>query len=67
MTSINTHSAAADLCKEIRRKRKITQRELAQLIGVNRRTIIAWENEEWEPQAPTLKLLNYIANSIQTK
>lgn len=34
--------------KELRKKEKITQQKLAELLDVSKRTIIAWENEERE-------------------
>lgn len=34
--------------KELRKKEKITQQQLAEMLDVTKRTIIAWENEERE-------------------
>ena len=34
--------------KELRRKKKLTQQQLGEIIGVTKRTIIAWEKEERE-------------------
>ena len=34
--------------KELRKKKKLTQQRLGEIIGVTKRTIIAWEKEERE-------------------
>ena len=39
--------------KELRYKRKITQEELAELIGISRQAINAIENEKFDPSLPT--------------
>ena len=39
--------------KELRYKRKITQEELAELIGISRQAINASEKEKFDPSLPT--------------
>ena len=39
--------------KELRNKRKITQEELAALIGISRQAINAIEKEKFDPSLPT--------------
>ena len=39
--------------KELRYKRKITQEELAELIGISRQAINAIEKEKFDPSLPT--------------
>jgi len=39
--------------KELRYKRKITQEELADLIGISRQAINAIEKEKFDPSLPT--------------
>ena len=39
--------------KELRGKRKITQEELAELIGISRQAINAIEKEKFDPSLPT--------------
>jgi|TARA_B100000929_G_C15330767_1_gene360585 putative transcriptional regulator len=39
--------------KELRYKRKITQEELAALIGISRQAINAIEKEKFDPSLPT--------------
>jgi len=39
--------------KELRDKRKITQEELAELIGISRQAINAIEKEKFDPSLPT--------------
>ena len=39
--------------KELRDKRKITQEELAALIGISRQAINAIEKEKFDPSLPT--------------
>ena len=39
--------------KELRGKRKLTQEELAELIGISRQAINAIEKEKFDPSLPT--------------
>ena len=43
--------------KELRKKRKLTQQQLAEYIGVTKRTIVAWEREERDIKPQTSREL----------
>jgi putative transcriptional regulator len=52
--------------KELRYKRKITQEELAELIGISRQAINAIEKEKFDPSLPTaFKLSELFKISIE--
>ena len=52
--------------KELRYKRKITQVELAELIGISRQAINAIEKEKFDPSLPTaFKMANLFKTSIE--
>ena len=52
--------------KELRYKRKITQEELAELIGISRQAINAIEKEKFDPSLPTaFKLSELFKTSIE--
>ena len=52
--------------KELRYKRKITQEELAALIGISRQAINAIEKEKFDPSLPTaFKMANLFKTSIE--
>ena len=44
--------------KELRSERKMTQEELAKIIGVSRQTINAIEKEKFDPSLPTSFLIS---------
>ncbi len=48
---------------EKRKKKKLTQEELANLVGVTRQTILAIENDKYDP---TLKLAMMLAKVLNT-
>jgi putative transcriptional regulator len=50
--------------KELRKKRNLTQEELAQKLDVTRQTIIAIEHNKYDP---TLRLALKIAQFFETK
>ena len=53
--------------KELRGKRKITQEELAELIGISRQAINAIEKEKFDPSLPTaFKMAKLFKTSIET-
>ncbi|EGK10197.1 MAG: helix-turn-helix transcriptional regulator [Firmicutes bacterium] len=41
--------------KELRKKRKITQAELAKVLGVDNTTISKWESNTYEPEMTAIK------------
>ncbi len=47
----------AENLKNLRRSAGITQAQLANLVGVDQRTISAWENNVCQPDFETLSLL----------
>ena len=52
--------------KELRGKRKITQEELAELIGISRQAINAIEKEKFDPSLPTaFKMAKLFKTSIE--
>ena len=52
--------------KELRDKRKITQEELAALIGISRQAINAIEKEKFDPSLPTaFKMAKLFKTSIE--
>ena len=52
--------------KDFRKKKKITQNELADLIGVSRQTINAIEKDKFDPSLPTaFKLSELFKTSIE--
>ena len=52
--------------KELRYKRKITQEELAELIGISRQAINAIEKEKFDPSLPTaFKMAKLFKTSIE--
>ncbi|MBQ9729685.1 MAG: helix-turn-helix transcriptional regulator [Clostridia bacterium] len=52
--------------KELRKEKRITQGALAKVLGVDQRTISAWENEICEPNYATLlKLCEFFDESIE--
>lgn len=53
----------ADRVKFIRRKLGLTQDELAQKLGVDRTSIVAWENRRYLPEGANLEKL---ANALET-
>ena len=48
--------------KELRKAHKLTQQQLADIVGVTKRTIIAWEKEEREIKKEHLKTLSSFFN-----
>ncbi|MGY3779298.1 helix-turn-helix domain-containing protein [Isobaculum melis] len=52
----------ADKLKELRNKKNLTQKELAQLLNVSQQTIGSWEVGRAEPNNETLILLSEIFN-----
>lgn len=51
---------------EMRQKKKITQEELAQVVGVTRQTIIAIEKGNYTPSvALALRLAKYFSTSVE--
>ena len=53
--------------KEFRKNQKLTQEELAQLIGISRQAINAIEKEKFDPSLPTaFKMANLYKTSIET-
>ena len=48
--------------KELRKAHKLTQQQLADIVGVTKRTIIAWEKEEREIKKENLKTLSSFFN-----
>lgn len=52
--------------KELRGKRKLTQEELAELIGISRQAINAIEKEKFDPSLPTaFKMAKLFKTSIE--
>ena len=49
--------------KEIRTSRKLTQAGLAQIMGVEARTIRRWEDEKARPSKRALRQLNRLGNN----
>ena len=53
--------------KEFRKNQKLTQEELAQLIGISRQAINAIEKEKFDPSLPTaFKMAKLYKTSIET-
>ena len=46
--------------KELRKNQKLTQEELAQLIGISRQAINAIEKEKFDPSLPTAFKMAYL-------
>ena len=52
--------------KELRKNQKLTQEELADLIGISRQAINAIEKEKFDPSLPTaFKMANLIKTTIE--
>ena len=52
--------------KELRKNQKLTQEELAELIGISRQAINAIEKEKFDPSLPTaFKMANLFKSSIE--
>jgi len=52
--------------KELRKSRKLTQEELAELIGISRQAINAIEKEKFDPSLPTaFKMAKLFKTSIE--
>jgi putative transcriptional regulator len=52
--------------KELRKNKKLTQEELAELIGISRQAINAIEKEKFDPSLPTaFKMANLFKTSIE--
>ena len=52
--------------KELRKSQKLTQEELAELIGISRQAINAIEKEKFDPSLPTaFKMANLFKTSIE--
>jgi|TARA_B110000014_G_C19712367_1_gene372534 putative transcriptional regulator len=52
--------------KELRKNQKLTQEELADLIGISRQAINAVEKEKFDPSLPTaFKMANLFKTSIE--
>ena len=52
--------------KELRKSKKLTQEELAELIGISRQAINAIEKEKFDPSLPTaFKMANLFKISIE--
>jgi len=52
--------------KELRKNQKLTQEELAELIGISRQAINAIEKEKFDPSLPTaFKMSNLFKTSIE--
>ena len=52
--------------KELRKNQKLTQEELAKLIGISRQAINAIEKEEFDPSLPTaFKMSKLFKRSIE--
>ncbi len=52
--------------KELRKNQKLTQEELADLIGISRQAINAVEKEKFDPSLPTaFKIANLFKTSIE--
>jgi putative transcriptional regulator len=53
--------------REFRKNQKLTQEELAQLIGISRQAINAIEKEKFDPSLPTaFKMAKLYKTSIET-
>ena len=52
--------------KELRKNQKLTQEELAELIGISRQAINAIEKEKFDPSLPTaFKMAKLVKTSIE--
>ena len=52
--------------KELRKSQKLTQKELAELIGISRQAINAIEKEKFDPSLPTaFKMAKLFKTSIE--
>ena len=52
--------------RELRKNQKLTQEELAELIGISRQAINAIEKEKFDPSLPTaFKMANLFKTSIE--
>ena len=52
--------------KELRKNQKLTQEELAELIGISRQAINAIEKEKFDPSLPTdFKMANLFKTTIE--
>lgn len=52
--------------REFRKNQKLTQEELAELIGISRQAINAIEKEKFDPSLPTaFKMANLFKSSIE--
>ena len=55
-----------DRVKELRKNQKLTQEELAELIGISRQAINAIEKEKFDPSLPTaFKMAKLFKTSIE--
>ena len=53
--------------RELRKNQKLTQEELAELIGISRQAINAIEKEKFDPSLPTaFKMAKLFKTSIET-
>jgi putative transcriptional regulator len=52
--------------KELRKNQKLTQKELANLIGISRQAINAIEKEKFDPSLPTaFKMANLFKTTVE--
>ena len=49
--------------KEARKARKLTQKELAELVGVTKTTVSGWETDAYMPSMPTMILVAKILHT----
>ena len=52
-----------DEIRKLRTDRKMSQRELGELLGIEQATVSRLENGEWEPSGPVKKLLEMMSHS----
>lgn len=55
-----------NLIKQFRKKHKLSQRALAELLGVNIRSVQRWETGERNPSKQTLKMLELLDKKDST-
>jgi DNA-binding transcriptional regulator YiaG len=48
--------------RKIRRNLNLTQKGLAQLVGVHKNTVARWERDELKIRVSTVKLLEFVAS-----